>query len=237
MLSIQERLNLLTEPHEGSLWQWACMMRTAIPGIVQSFDVERQTCTVQIAIQELVLQPPPATAQAPNTGTGQNIPVSVTIKAVEDVIPIMPSGGGFIMTFPIKKGDECLLVFADACVDGWWDTGNVSAQYDRRRHDISDAFAVFGPWSQPNTIPSYSTTNLEIRSLARDIVISMGAGIITLAGPTVQVIPGPTGTPLPLMTKAWFDWFTTHIYPFLTGLGYAGPVEPVTSVTTVLVSE
>lgn len=230
-LSIQERLALVTESHEGSLWQWACMLRCAMPGIVTAVDLTKGTCTVQPAIQEMVLQPPPATPQSPNAGTTQNIPVSTTIKPVQDVPMVMMRAGNYVITLPVEVGTECLLIFADMCIDGWWANGGVNAQYDRRRHDLSDAFALFGPWSQPNNITNHSSTNLEIRSLDGTKSISIGAGGINFTGPGIQAFNG--GTSQFLVTAAWLTWFTTHIYPFLTGLGYAGPAAPTNSATVI----
>lgn len=231
-LSIQERLSVKTEPIQGALWQWLCMLRCAIPGIVTAVYLDKGTCDVQPAIQELSLMPPPVNAQNPDIGTTQNIPVSTSIKPIQDVPIIMMRAGNFIITLPIAVGTECLLIFADMCIDGWWQNGGVNAQYDRRRHDLSDAFALFGPWSQPNVIANHSATNLEIRSVDGTKNISVGSAGITIKAPSVTIDNG--GTPQTLVTAAWHTWFHTDIYPFLTGLGYAGPIEPTNSVTTIL---
>jgi hypothetical protein len=187
MLSVQERLGVATEPIAGAAWQWACMLRCAMPGIVMSFDSEKQTCVVQPAIQEMVLLAPPATTQNPNPGTTQNIPTSVTIKPLQDVPIMMMRVMGWSMTFPITEGTECLLIFADSCIDGWWQNSGVNPQYDRRRHDLSDAFALFGPWSQPNNIPNYSTNSVQIRNDDQSVVIELANGEITVKAPTVNV--------------------------------------------------
>lgn len=236
-LSIQERLAVKSEPIQGAIWQWLCMLRCATPGTVTAVNLTAGTCTVQPNIQELVLKPPPVNAQNPSIGTTQNIPVSETIAPIQDVPMIMMRAGIWAITLPVEVGTECLLIFADSCIDGWWQNGGINAQWDRRRHDLSDAFALFGPWSQPNTIPNHSATNLEIRNLAGTIAISLGSTEISLKAPTVQVIPANTGTPLALVNATWHTWFLTHIYPFLTGLGYAGPAEPAGPVTTTLLAE
>lgn len=182
MFSIQERLNLPTESIEGSAWQWACMLRVAIPGRVVSFDTDRQTCVVQPTIQELVLLPPPGVKDS-----SQNIPTSVTIKPIQDVIPIMMRVPGWSITFPITQGTECLLIFADMCIDGWWQTGNIASQLDRRRHDLSDAFALFGPWSQPNKISNYSTSSLQIRSDDQQTMIELSPNVINIKAKDVTI--------------------------------------------------
>lgn len=187
MLSIQERLSLLTEPVSGAAWQWACMLKVAQPGIVISFDPDKQTCVIQPAIQDIVLLPPPVSSQSPAPGTSQNIPTSVAIKPIEDVPIMMMRAGGWSVTFPIVPGTECLLIHADMCIDGWWQNSGVNAQYDRRRHDLSDAFALFGPWSQPNNLTGYSTSSMQIRSDDKSVLIELAPGTINITAATVNV--------------------------------------------------
>jgi hypothetical protein len=236
MLSIQERLALSTEAIEGHAWQWACMLRSAMPGIVVSFDPVAQTCVVQPAIQEIVLLPPPTTAQGVAPGTTQNIPTSVSIKPLQDVPIIMMRVPGWSITLPIVENTECLLIFADSCIDGWWANGGINAQYDRRRHDLSDAFALFGPWSQPNKLSNYSTTSMQLRSDDSSVVIDLSIAGVKITGPAVSAI-ATGGTAQGLMTAAWDLWFITNIEPFLISKGYAGPAPPTNSVTTVLKGE
>jgi len=187
MISIQERLGLSTESIEGALWQWACMMRTAIPAYVVSFDPDKQTIVAQIALQEIVLKPPPVTTATPNPGVTQNIPVNESIDQLEDVPIIMMRVPGWSLTFPIVEGTECLLIFADMCIDGWWQNGGVNPQADKRRHDLSDAFALFGPWSQPNNIPNYSPDSVQLRSDDLSVVVSLSPTKISITAPEIDL--------------------------------------------------
>lgn len=230
MLSIQERLSIHTEPIEGAAWQWLCALRSATPGIVVSFDPDKQTCVVQIATQEVVLKPPP---NAPSPASIQNIPVSETIQPLQDVPIIMMRVPGWAITFPITPGTECLLIFADACIDGWWQNGGINPQYDRRRHDLSDAFALFGPWSQPNVLSNYSTSSMQIRSDDQTVLIDLAPGVATVQAPLVKV-QAQGGTPIPLVNELLYSWV---IGPLITALASAGITvtpPPTTSVTTVL---
>lgn len=241
MLSIQERLKIPTESIDGSAWQWACMLRSSIPAKVVSFDADTQTCVVQVVIQEVVLKPPPATSQVPNPGTTQNIPTTETIPNLEDVPIIMMRVPGWSLTFPIVEGTECLIIFADMCIDGWWQNGGINPQFDKRRHDLSDGLALFGPWSQPNKLPSYSTTSVQLRSDDLTTLIDVSSVAITIKSPNKIVLESPevdaksiSGTPLPLVNDNWYQWWLTNVYTFLQGLGYAGPPPPTDSETTVL---
>lgn len=240
MLSIQERLGIHTEPISGAAWQWMCMLKCATVGKVVSFNAVSQTCVVQPVTQENVLLPPPATPQSPSPGVTQNIPTAVTIDPIQDVPIAMMRVPGWSMTLPITAGTECLLIHADACIDGWWQSGQISPQLDRRRHDLSDAIAFFGPWSQPNKLTNYSTTSMQLRSDDLSVVIDLAPGKITITAPTVDVVSPSVkaaatgGTPQPLVNQTWLTWYETNIQPFLVSKGYLGPVMPTGSATTVL---
>ena len=151
MYSIPQRLGLECNEIEGAIWQWSCMMRSAIPGIVKSFNSIKQTCVVQVAIREYIMLPGPPSPLYPKPDDHKKIPTSKAIPPLEDVPIIMMRVPGWSITLPIVEGTECLLIFADTCIDGWWQNSGVQASWDRRRHDLSDGFALFGPWSQPNS--------------------------------------------------------------------------------------
>jgi hypothetical protein len=121
-----------------------------MPGIIQSFDPGNEnrppTCVVQPAIK------------------GQLGGKSVSLMPLVDVPVIFPRGGGVTLTFPIKAGDECLLIFADRCIDFWWQSGSVQEPVDPRQHDLSDAFAIVGPQSGATKISNISMTAAQFRS-------------------------------------------------------------------------
>ncbi|WP_210500875.1 Gp138 family membrane-puncturing spike protein [Pantoea ananatis] len=127
------------------------MLRVSLPGIVQSFDPATCTCTVQPAI---------AGQGEDEKGQSQSAPLPLLI----DVPVIFPRGGGCTITFPVKAGDECLVVFSDRCIDFWWQNGGVQEPVDPRQHDLSDAFAFVGPQSQAQKISGISTTSVQVRT-------------------------------------------------------------------------
>ncbi|MFT1010931.1 Gp138 family membrane-puncturing spike protein [Enterobacter hormaechei] len=126
-------------------------LRVAMPGIIQSFDPSTVTCTVQPAIYGQKVGDDGSTA-------------SEAIPILPDVPVVFPRGGGCTLTFPVKPGDECLLVFSDRCIDFWWQNGGVQEAVDPRQHDLSDAFAIVGPQSQAKKISGISTTAAQFRS-------------------------------------------------------------------------
>lgn len=133
-------------------------MRVAMPGIIQSFDPDAVTCTVEVALRGIV-------------GDG-----STELKPLVDVPVIFPRGGGCTLTFPVKEGDECLLIFADRCIDFWWQSGGVQETVDPRQHDLSDAFAIVGPQSQARKISGISTSAAQLRTDDGAAFVEVAAG-------------------------------------------------------------
>ncbi len=127
------------------------MLRVSLPGIIESYDPIANTCTVVPALKG---------AKPDEEG---NL-ISETLPLLVDVPVVFPRGGGCSITFPVKAGDECLVVFSDRCIDFWWQSGGVQEPVDPRQHDLSDAFAFVGPMSQPNVISNISSTTLQMRT-------------------------------------------------------------------------
>lgn len=130
---------------------WQSKIQTALPGIIQSFDPQSMTCTVQPAINGQVRDESGAL-------TGVELPLLV------DCPVQFPAGGGCTLTFPVKTGDECLVVFSSRCIDAWWQSGGVQVQPELRMHDLSDGFVLLGFRSLPRVIGSISTTATQLRT-------------------------------------------------------------------------
>ncbi|HBT1581827.1 translation initiation factor IF-2 [Klebsiella pneumoniae] len=138
-------------------------MRVAMPGIIQSFDPDAVTAVVQPAIKG---------AEQDESGAE----VSVNLPLLVDVPVLFPRGGGCTLTFPVKAGDECLVIFADRCIDFWWQSGGIQEPVDERMHDLSDAFCIVGPQSQAKKIGGISTTAAQLRTDDGSAFIEVAAG-------------------------------------------------------------
>jgi hypothetical protein len=78
-------------------------------------------------------------------------------------------GGGVTLTFPIKQGDECLIIVASRCIDGWYEAGPDNGPTDPpefRMHNLSDGFALVGVKSLPKswTVDSVATLRSDDNS-------------------------------------------------------------------------
>ncbi|WP_298998178.1 Gp138 family membrane-puncturing spike protein [uncultured Desulfovibrio sp.] len=140
-----ESQRLALEGHQAQMW-------TALPGIVAGFDPVAMTVSVQPAVQGSVRD---------ERGKSSNVQMPLLV----DVPVVFPCGGGFSLTYPIKLGDEALVVFASRCIDGWWQGGESTPPPSGRMHDLSDGMAIIGPRSQATKLdPPVDTDNVQLRT-------------------------------------------------------------------------
>ncbi|MCW7550540.1 Gp138 family membrane-puncturing spike protein [Photorhabdus sp. APURE] len=150
-VSTESRTGDLSETLKAISHSLSSQLRVAVPGIIQSFNADAVTCVVQPAIKSGITDK-------------DDKKTSVSLPLLVDVPVIFPRGGGVTLTFPVKAGDECLVVFADRCIDFWWQSGGVQEPADERQHSLSDAFAIIGPQSQAKKISGISTSTAQLRS-------------------------------------------------------------------------
>lgn len=139
----EEALRVAMEGLRSGLW-------TSMPGLIQGFDPATLTASVQISIKGVVNG---------IDGKSQFVDMPLLVH-----VPVhFPRGGNCTLTFPVTQGDECLVVFAARCIDGWWQSGGIQAPMEPRMHDLSDGFAFVGFFSQATKI-AVSTTSAQLRS-------------------------------------------------------------------------
>lgn len=138
-------------------------MRVACVGIVQSFDPVAITAVIQPVGQE-------ASRNPDGSDVVEDLPL------LEDVPVVFPQAGPFILSFPVTAGDEALIVFADRCIDGWYETGDISPQAEARMHDLSDAIAYVGLRSKvraPQVVGGVNQENVQLRHVDGDAYIEL----------------------------------------------------------------
>jgi hypothetical protein len=92
-----------------------------------------------------------------------NTPVTTQYPPLYGVPVVCLGGGGGAITFPVKAGDTCALIFLDRDMDSWWLSGTTGlAPNSNRLHNLSDAIAIVGLRSQNEALPSYSTTDTQV---------------------------------------------------------------------------
>ena len=137
-------------------------------------------------------------------------------RSLTEVPIAFPRAGGLCITYPVAVDDECLVVFADACIDFWWQSGGIQSPKDSRSHDLSDAIAIFGLSSQPRKLPSVSANAIEIRTDSRSDYISLTAGKldIQINGET-NVTANKSTVVLPFFCYPDFHFFAIRAAKFL----------------------
>lgn len=154
-------------------------LHTSMPGIIESFDPETQLATVQPAIKRIFK----TTDGETEFLTPTELPVLINVPV------IFPRGGGFSLTFPVAKGDECLLNFCERSIDNWHEFGTVREPGARRFHALSDAVAIVGLSSVPNKIPNYDNTNVQLKKDDGSVSITiLDDGTMELLASNVKVI-------------------------------------------------
>lgn len=180
-LSLEQRLRPSGEPFWSAIDIARRLIRVAIPAIVESFDAIKQTVSVRTAVSEEARVAGQVTTIAP--------------FFLKDVPIVLPRGGGYTLTLPVAKGDECLVIFADLCHDSWWQKGGSgNVQAEERRHDLSDGFAILGCWSQPRVLANYSATSAQLRNDTGTAIVDVAANTVTVSAPTINVQATTTAT-------------------------------------------
>ena len=127
---LEEYVRAAFDDLKAGLW-------TAMPGIVKSVDMAKQRCSVQISIKSI---------QKDEKGNFKQ----VALPLLQDVPLQFPGGGGAALTFPVKPGDETLVVFSSRSPDSWQQNGGENnAPIDAATHSLSGGFALMGFRSDP----------------------------------------------------------------------------------------
>lgn len=208
--SLQASTLAMLDARQADLW-------TALPGIIQSYDPAKNTAVVQPAIQARL------------TSVIDGSVTDITLPVLVDCPVKFPSGGGFILTFPLVEGDECLVVFSSRCIDAWWQSGGIQPQARVRMHDLSDGFVLPGVTSVPRVPTGISTSQVQLRTWDGSTAIGIDSGKnvnitvngnanVTASGTAkvsaASILLQNTGAALKtLLNSAFAAWAAAHTHP------------------------
>ncbi|NTA27390.1 Gp138 family membrane-puncturing spike protein [Allorhizobium ampelinum] len=176
-MDIRERMHDPEESFRAMLDGFRSSLWTAIPAVVQSVNMSKQTASLQPLIKSQQRMPDGSVK-------------AVDLPLLNDVPMHFPGGGNASMTFPVAAGDEALVVFSSRPTDSWFQSGGTQNQVDARTHDLSDGFALVGFRSGPSALSSVSSSSTQIRSKDGQFVIDLnpGSGITFTAGGVTMAI-------------------------------------------------
>jgi hypothetical protein len=96
-------------------------------GKIESYNSLSNTAVIAINFKRLLAD-----------GSELNYPL------LQDCPVVMLGGSGARLSFPIAKGDECLILFNDRNIDDWHYSGQKRVPPDGRAHSLSDGIAIVG---------------------------------------------------------------------------------------------
>ena len=127
-------------------------------GTIQSFDSVLQQATVSLNYKRIIKDGAMAANNIDTVDVIKEYPLLMKCPVV------FLRGGSFRLTFPVAKGDTCLVFFSDRDIDVWAETGVVDAPPNSERmHSFSDAIVLVGISSKANPLADFNT---EIASMA-----------------------------------------------------------------------
>ncbi len=164
-------------------------MRTTYPGTIMAFDPVTQFAKVQIAREQFY-------------NGFETYYEEVESPILVDVPVHFPQCGGYSLTFPIKVGDSCLVIFCEKGISHWTYEGKTKigkfegrvpkAEYFRK-HNVNDSMCIVGFNPKPKAITNFSATDVELRDDSRGQRITLKpTGVIEVLSQTELDLTTPT---------------------------------------------
>lgn len=147
-------------------------VNTSMPGTVVDFDVATQTATITPNIRYI---------KNDINGTTKKVKMP-DLSKVPCIFPYS-SSTGYCLTFPVQKGDQCLLIFSQRSIDNWYELSGIQDPVEKkyaRSHNISDAIAIMGAITKPTAIQNWQNDSIEVRNLDRSVYITLNNDKIEL---------------------------------------------------------
>lgn len=206
---------------ELTFWKNAFRLNTMIPAIVDEFDTATQRVSATPAIQAKYTTPEMEVIYIDYPKI-TNIPLSI-IKCP-----------GLKLTCPVKKGQNCTLIFSQRSIDNFLIDGRIHPPFEGdnpmycalRCMDMTDAVCFPGIITNPEAISNYNNDAIEIRSDdgATKISVSENGLQFLQGGATIEISNGNitmNATKITLNGKEW----DTHVHGGVTpGDGTTGVI-------------
>lgn len=123
---------------------------------IQTFNPLTQTATASINYKQ--------TYSLPNPVTGVYVDKLVNYPLLIDC-PVMFLGGGpGALTFPVAKGDDCIVMFNDRDMDNWYQGSSTSAPATPRLHSFADAIILVGLRNQTSVLLDFDDSRPALRN-------------------------------------------------------------------------
>ena len=188
-------------------------MHTCLPGRFESYEghVTRKSKVKPLAKYR--------------TPDNQNIDMPI----IDNVPVIFPSAGAFNLLYPIKRGDGCLILFAESGIGNYLaGTGQPVNSDDQSRFSLTDAIAIPGMWTFRNS--PKNADRIELTD-SGDLEIEVGGnlikvgklGTLDILGASESFVKGDT----------LFNIWNTYLTALSTGIVPGDPVANAASLTAI----
>lgn len=147
-------------------------------GTVQSFDATNQKATATINYTQ--------TIYTLNSKTGTYTQSTPSYPVLLDCPVIFLGGGPASLTFPVQKGDTCLVLFNDRDLDTWYTGGSsTSPPATARLHSLADGIILVGLRSMNNLLSAIDLTRA---------VLQWGSTVVAVSASKVKISNQSIGT-------------------------------------------
>jgi len=209
----QSRTPTLEEVLRAALNSRIMDLHVALPGRVESYDLENQAVDVKPLLKRTFL-----------TAEGEDI--SESLPVIPSVPVLFQRAGGFFLSLPIQKGDFVFLIFNERSIDKWiTGSGEETDPVDTRMHSLSDAvaFPCFYPFSE-----SISDAHADNLVIGKDSgpQAHFKASEIHIGAENASDFAAQAQKTLNELT-AIINGYNVHTHP--TGVGPSGPPTPLLS--------
>lgn len=200
-------------------------IHTSMPGKVVSYNSLAQTADVQPMCKRQLF-----------TADGEKVYESLPL--LPGVPVCFPRGGGYVVTFPLQAGDTVVLVFSEAGLAEFLETGSEAEPWDTRRHHISNAVAI--PSISPDTAPlasgdnSARTAGIVIGKDGANEQIRFASGSIKLGADATDFVALASLVNTNLTSMR--NFFNTHTHPTAGTGAPSFPTAPMPAPSSVAAS-
>jgi hypothetical protein len=129
-------------------------VHTAFPAIIENYDATKCKADVQ-----------PVLSATYADGSFMKMPV------IPNVPIVWPRSSLGSISFPLQRGDTCLVICSEKSIDDWLSLGGVNAPSDPRAFDLNDAIAIPGLFPLVNLEHAIDATCLHIQFKDKSIKI------------------------------------------------------------------
>lgn len=147
MSEIRPRLTL-ADVIRQTIERQLSQIHIAMPGRVRSYDATEQTADIELGFMRI------------DHADGQR---EVESYPILPAVPVQfPRGGGYALSYPLKKDDPVMVVFNDHPLEQWRAKGAVTDPGDTRRNSLAGAVCIPGIGPNGEALASASDTDMRV---------------------------------------------------------------------------